>query len=132
MILEELWRKKQSDVMRFLNRLRTWEYRQLPAIHRCSRPSRPDKARKVGYKAKQGILIYRVRIKRGDRKKRVAKGIVYGKPCHQGVKKHCAQHLPPGHAQDLSAAEKGREGMDRCLRHPKAATRPRTLPCLRR
>ena len=76
--------------MRFLNRLRTWEYRQLPAIHRCSRPSRPDKARKVGYKAKQGILIYRVRIKRGDRKKRVAKGIVYGKPCHQGVKKHKA------------------------------------------
>mmetsp|Transcript_21801 Transcript_21801/g.68811 ORF Transcript_21801/g.68811 Transcript_21801/m.68811 type:complete len:257 (+) Transcript_21801:101-871(+) len=39
--LQELWRKKQSDVMRFLARLRTWEYRQLPAIHRCSRPSRP-------------------------------------------------------------------------------------------
>mmetsp|Transcript_31737 Transcript_31737/g.91073 ORF Transcript_31737/g.91073 Transcript_31737/m.91073 type:complete len:205 (+) Transcript_31737:84-698(+) len=85
--LEELFHKKQSDVMRFLARLRTWEYRQLPAIHRCSRPSRPDKARKLGYKAKQGFLIYRVRIKRGDRKKRVAKGIVYGKPCHQGVNK---------------------------------------------
>merc|ERR1712151_611006 len=47
----------------------------------------PDKARKLGYKAKQGILIYRVRIKRGDRKKRVAKGIVYGKPVNQGVNK---------------------------------------------
>jgi len=23
--LEELWRKKQSDVMRFLQRVRTWE-----------------------------------------------------------------------------------------------------------
>merc|ERR1712187_76220 len=85
--LEELWRKKQSDVMRFLARLRTWEFRQLPAIHRASRPTRADKARKVGYKAKQGYLIYRVRVKRGDRKKRVAKGIVYGKPCHQGIKK---------------------------------------------
>merc|ERR1712176_243880 len=83
--LEELWRKKQSDVMRFLARLRTWEFRQLPAIHRASRPTRADKARKVGYKAKQGFLIYRVRVKRGDRKKRVAKGIVYGKPCHQGI-----------------------------------------------
>merc|ERR1712118_229330 len=31
--------------------------------------------------------IYRVRVKRGSRKKRVAKGIVYGKPGHQGVKK---------------------------------------------
>jgi large subunit ribosomal protein L15e len=85
--LEELWRKKQSDVMRFLTRIRCWEYRQLPAIHRASHPTRPDKARRVGYKAKQGYVIYRVRVKRGDRKKRVAKGIVYGKPCHQGVKK---------------------------------------------
>ncbi|CAE8591110.1 unnamed protein product [Polarella glacialis] len=85
--LEEMWRKKQSDVMRFLARLRTWEYRQLPAVHRCSRPTRPDKARKVGYKAKQGYLVYRVRVKRGDRKKRVAKGIVYGKPCGQGINK---------------------------------------------
>merc|ERR1719281_95731 len=41
----------------------------------------------LGYKAKQGFCVYRVRVKRGDRKKRVAKGIVYGKPCHQGVKK---------------------------------------------
>merc|ERR1711974_506513 len=49
-----------------------------------------DKARKVGYKAKQGYLIYRVRIKRGDRKTRVAKGIVYGKPCHQGINKNKA------------------------------------------
>merc|ERR1712137_680508 len=36
---------------------------------------------------KQGFLMYRVRIRRGDRKKRVAKGSVYGKPCHQGIKK---------------------------------------------
>lgn len=32
-------------------------------------------ARKVGYKAKQGYSIYRVRVKRGDRKKRVAKAL---------------------------------------------------------
>eukprot|EP00435_Cladocopium_sp_Y103_P032091 s939_g8.t1 len=77
----------ESDVMRFLARLRNWEFRQLPAVHRCSRPTRPDKARKVGYKAKQGYCIYRVRVKRGDRKKRVAKGIVYGKPTNQGINK---------------------------------------------
>eukprot|EP00929_Paragymnodinium_shiwhaense_P060321 TRINITY_DN3013_c0_g1_i2.p1 TRINITY_DN3013_c0_g1~~TRINITY_DN3013_c0_g1_i2.p1 ORF type:complete len:205 (-),score=47.80 TRINITY_DN3013_c0_g1_i2:124-738(-) len=85
--IQELWHRKQSDVMRFLARLRNWEYRQLPAVHRASRPSRPDKARRLGYKAKQGFIIYRVRIKRGSRKKRVAKGIVYGKPVGQGVKK---------------------------------------------
>merc|ERR1712224_786668 len=80
-------RKKQSDVMRFLQRVRTWEFRQLPAIHRASRPTRADKARKLGYKAKQGYLIYRVRVKRGGRKRRVAKGIVYGKPKNCGINK---------------------------------------------
>ena len=83
--LEEIWKKKQSDLMRFILRMRTWEYRQLPAIHRCSRPSRPEKARKMGYKAKQGFIIYRVRIRRGGRKKPVRKGIINGKPKSQGV-----------------------------------------------
>ena len=71
--------------MRFVLRMRTWEYRQLPAIHRCTRPSRPEKARKLGYKAKQGFVIYRVKIRRGGRKKPVAKGIINGKPKYQGV-----------------------------------------------
>jgi large subunit ribosomal protein L15e len=60
--------------------MRTWEYRQLPAIHRCTRPSRPDKARRLGYKAKQGFVIYRVKVRRGGRKRPVSKGIIYGKP----------------------------------------------------
>ena len=51
--VSELWRKKQSDVMRFLQRVRCWEYRQLPSIVRVTRPTRPDKARRLGYKAKQ-------------------------------------------------------------------------------
>lgn len=51
--MEELWKKKQSDVLRFLLRVRCWEYRQLPSIVRVTRPSRPDKARRLGYKAKQ-------------------------------------------------------------------------------
>jgi len=83
--LEELWKKKQSDVMNFILRLRTWEYRQLPTIHRCSRPSRPDKARRLGYKAKQGFVVYRVRVRRGGRKRPVSKGIVHGKPASQGI-----------------------------------------------
>lgn len=85
--LEELWKKKQSDVLRFLLRIRTWEYRHLPNVHRCTRPTRPDKARRLGFRAKQGYVIFRTRIRRGDRKKMVAKGIVYGKPVHQGVHK---------------------------------------------
>ncbi|MCJ1246298.1 60S ribosomal protein L15 [Trapelia coarctata] len=83
--IEELHKKKQSDVLRFLLRVRCWELRQLNVIHRASRPSRPDKARRLGYKAKQGYVIYRVRVRRGGRKKPVPKGATYGKPTNQGV-----------------------------------------------
>lgn len=71
--IEELWKKKQSDVLRFLLRVRCWEYRQLPGIVRLMRPSRPDKARRMGFKAKQGYVVYRVRVRRGGRKKPVSK-----------------------------------------------------------
>merc|ERR1711935_463547 len=85
--LQELWRKKQSDVLRFVLRVRCWEYRQLPVIHKVQRPSRLDKARALGFKQKQGYVIYRVRIRRGGRKRAVHKGTVYGKPVHQGIRK---------------------------------------------
>lgn len=83
--LEELWKKKQTDLMRFVMRMRTWEYRQLGVIHRCTHPSRPDKARKLGYKRKQGYVVVRIRVRRGGRKRPVPKGIIYGKPKTQGV-----------------------------------------------
>uniref|UniRef100_A0A3Q7I3G8 Ribosomal protein L15 n=1 Tax=Solanum lycopersicum TaxID=4081 RepID=A0A3Q7I3G8_SOLLC len=68
--VSELWRKKQSDVMRFLQRVRCWEYRQLLSIVRVTRPTKPDK----------GYVVYRVRVKRSGRKWPVSKGIVYAKP----------------------------------------------------
>ncbi|KAF4768048.1 hypothetical protein HAV15_002060 [Penicillium sp. str.  len=83
--VEEIQKKKQSDVIRFLLRVRCWELRQLNAIHRASRPSRPDKARRLGYKAKQGYVIYRARVRRGGRKRPVSKGATYGKPTNHGV-----------------------------------------------
>ncbi|XP_045175526.1 60S ribosomal protein L15-like [Mercenaria mercenaria] len=83
--MQEMYRKKQSDVLRFLLRVRTWQYRQLSAIHRAPRPNRPDKARRLGYRAKQGYVIYRVRVRRGGRKRPVPKGCTYGKPKSHGV-----------------------------------------------
>merc|ERR1711964_302115 len=83
--LRELWTRKQSDVMRFVQRIRAWEFRQMPSIHRATRPTRPDKARRMGYKAKQGYVVYRVRVRRGGRKRPVHKGQVYGKPRNAGI-----------------------------------------------
>lgn len=56
--MQELYRKKQSDVMRYLLRIRVWQYRQMTRFHRAPRPSRPDKARRLGYRAKQGNISY--------------------------------------------------------------------------
>uniref|UniRef100_A0A1I8HC50 Ribosomal protein L15 n=6 Tax=Macrostomum lignano TaxID=282301 RepID=A0A1I8HC50_9PLAT len=83
--ISELYRKKQSDVMRFILRLRCWHLRQRHVIHRATKPTRPDRARRLGYKAKQGFVIYRIRIRRGGRKRPVPKGATYGKPVHEGV-----------------------------------------------
>nr|CAG8605793.1 10964_t:CDS:2 [Entrophospora candida] len=58
---------------------------QLNVVHRASRPSRPDKARRLGYKAKQGYVIYRIRVRRGGRKRPVPKGATFGKPVNQGI-----------------------------------------------
>lgn len=83
--VQELWRKKQSEALHYLFRLRTWEYRQLNAIKRCSHPTRPEKARRLGYKAKRGYVVYRVRVRRGGRKRQCVHGISYGKPRNIGI-----------------------------------------------
>ncbi|KAG1670477.1 60S ribosomal protein L15 [Nymphon striatum] len=103
--MQEIWRKKQSDVMRFLFRVRCWQYRQLTSVHRAPRPTRPEKARRLGYKAKQGFVIYRVRIRRGGRKKPVPKGCTYGKPKHQGVN----QLKPVRNLQSIAEERVGRK-----------------------
>merc|ERR1712083_638460 len=83
--LQQIWRKKQCEAMQYILRLRTWEYRQLPRIHRVTKPSRPDKARRLGYKAKQGYVVYRVAVRRGSRKTMAPGGVIYGKPKDQGI-----------------------------------------------
>merc|ERR1711974_213933 len=41
--LEELYKRKQCDLLRFMLRIRAWQYRQLTAVHRVTHPTRPDK-----------------------------------------------------------------------------------------
>ncbi len=83
--MEELWRHKQADAMRFLLRVRAWEYRQRPKIVRCTKPTRTEKAHRLGYKAKQGYVIVRCGVRRGGRKRQNPRGMVHGKPTNQGI-----------------------------------------------
>jgi large subunit ribosomal protein L15e len=60
------------------------EFRKQPVIAVLARPSRVDKARRLGYKAKQGFAVARVRLLKGGRSRRaIARG---RKPSKFGLK----------------------------------------------
>jgi len=66
-------------------RQRLIRWRRQPAIVRIEKPTRIDRARKLGYKAKQGFIMVRVRVRRGGlRKQRPRAG---RRPKRMGVKK---------------------------------------------
>ncbi len=61
------------------------EWRRQPAVVRIERPSNITRARELGYKAKQGIIVVRVRVRKGTgRHIRPNKG---RRPKRMGVKK---------------------------------------------
>ena len=66
--LQQLWRKHDPELLGWL-REEAVEWRRDPVIMRIHRPTRPDKARMLGYKAKQGIIMVRVRVRTGGARK---------------------------------------------------------------
>jgi large subunit ribosomal protein L15e len=71
--VEKMWHAKRGTAARRILRKLSWErrrtWRRQPAIVRIERPTRIDRARKLGYKAKQGFVLARVRVRRGSRQK---------------------------------------------------------------
>lgn len=66
-------------------RERAVELRKQPAMLRVERPWRLDRARAVGYKAKEGVVVIRMRVSRGGmRHQRPTSG---RRPKHMGVLK---------------------------------------------
>merc|ERR1719411_956013 len=39
----------------------------------------------LGYKASPGFVVYRVRIRRGGRRRPERKGVIWGKPANHGI-----------------------------------------------
>ncbi len=52
-----------------INRARLAEWRKESAVKRIGRPSNLAKARTLGYKAKQGVVVVRIRLRKGGRRK---------------------------------------------------------------
>ncbi|HKW04189.1 MAG TPA: 50S ribosomal protein L15 [Nitrososphaerales archaeon] len=82
--ISKTWRtlvKEHSPVFK----QRAIEWRHSRTIVRVEHPTRLDRARAVGYKAKQGIVVVRIKVKRGGmRQKRPVSG---RRPKHLGVLK---------------------------------------------
>ena len=62
-LLRNLWKSPEKSLMR--DRLIEW--RRDPAMLRIDRPTNLSSARSIGYKAKQGFVLARVRVIRGGR-----------------------------------------------------------------
>jgi len=67
--MAEEWAKPEKSFVDELMRQRLIEWRKQQTVTRAERPTRLDRARKLGYKAKQGFVIARTRVRRGGLRK---------------------------------------------------------------
>src|SRR4030066_2460176 len=83
--IAEEWAKPEKSFVEQLMRQRLVIWRKQHTVTRVEKPTRLDRARKLGYKAKQGFVIARVRVRRGGlRKQRPRSG---RRPKRMGVRK---------------------------------------------
>jgi len=66
--IRELWKQPKENI-KDLWKQRLIDWRKQPVTKRIVRPTRLDKARSLGYKAKQGYIIVRQRLLRSARKR---------------------------------------------------------------
>ncbi|RDZ65709.1 50S ribosomal protein L15e [Haloferax sp. Atlit-12N] len=67
--IKEAWKTPKEGKLAELQWQRKQEWRNQGAIERIERPTRLDKARELGYKAKQGIVVVRVSVRKGGARK---------------------------------------------------------------
>ena len=61
--IQKLWKKPTQNMgAEYKQKLIDWRHE--PAISRVARPTRVDRARRLGYRAKQGIIVVRARVKK--------------------------------------------------------------------
>ena len=82
--LKELWKRPKAN-LGDIYRARLIKWRQEPVLVKVGKPLRLDRAKALGYKAKQGYFIVRVRLLRGGRTRpQIKKG---RKTKHRGGRK---------------------------------------------
>jgi LSU ribosomal protein L15E len=61
--IEQTWQSK--DWKNTVLRARLIQWRRDPVVTRVEKPTRLNRAREIGYKAKPGFVVARVRVRRG-------------------------------------------------------------------
>jgi len=67
--MAKAWRNPESSYVKELMQERVMLWRRQPAIVRVDKPTRIDRARRLGYKDKRGYVVVRVRVRRGGLRK---------------------------------------------------------------
>ncbi|SEW08737.1 50S ribosomal protein L15e [Halobacterium jilantaiense] len=67
--IKEAWRDPSDGKLAELQWQRKQDWRKEGAIERVDHPTRLDKARELGYKAKQGVVVVRVSVRKGTARK---------------------------------------------------------------
>lgn len=84
--IREAWKSPKKSYVGELLKKRMIQWRRDPVVKRIERPTRLDRARSLGYQAKQGYVVVRVRVRRGGRKRPRWKG--GRKPSKMGMVKY--------------------------------------------
>ena len=72
--VQDAWKNPSRSYVKELQRERLIQWRREGSFVRVERPTRIDRARSLGYKAKQGYIVVRARVRRGGLRKRTIKG----------------------------------------------------------
>ena len=67
--IREAWRDPDDGQLGELQWQRKQQWREEGAVERIERPTRLDKARELGYKAKQGVIVARASVRKGNARK---------------------------------------------------------------
>ena len=82
--VREQWKKPDTS-FKSPQQQRLIQWRQEENFYRVEKPLRIDRARSLGYKAKQGYIVVRARVRRGSLRKHHIRG--GRKPAAKGIKK---------------------------------------------
>jgi large subunit ribosomal protein L15e len=84
--ISNAWDRPRDSYVHDLSKIRIPQWRAGQSVVKVDAPLRVDRARSLGYKAKQGIIVVRAKVRRGGRRMQI--NTAARKPSKRGIKKY--------------------------------------------